>query len=318
LGDRIAVLVGYPDPELYEQVRRVSARIEVVLPEQVQQDPELLHRIEVAFGGIARSDVARARGLRWFQTTGAGVNGLLTPQLVASDLAVTNASGIHAEPITEHMFAMLLMTTRCLVRAWEQQQGRQWRGFDFGEKVDLLAGKTLGVLGVGAIGGHAARVGEAFGMRVIGLRRTGEPHPHVRTMFTPAQRLEFFAECDVVMNSMPLTENTRGFMGEREFDALKPGAIVQNTGRGATINTPAMMLALRRGRLRAALLDVTDPEPLPEDHPLWTMEGVVITPHYSGSHPGYRRRASRIFLDNLQRYLDGRPLLNQVDKGEGY
>jgi len=318
MGDSIKALISHSDAQFLDEVRAVSDRIEIISTQQVKEHPELLAELEIAFGGLNREQIAKAPKLRWFQTFGAGVNGFITPELRASDLIVTNASGIHAEPITEHMFGMLLMVTRRLAEAWDQQKTGQWRGYDFGANLDLIAGKTLGILGVGAIGGHSAHVGKAFGMRVIGLRRGGEPHPAVERMFTPAQRLDFFRESDVVMNSLPLTDNTKHFMSWDEFAALKPGAIVINTGRGATINTEALMAALRECRLKAALLDVTDPEPLPEGHPLWTMERVYITPHYSGGHPGYNERAGKIFLENLRRYMAGESMINVVDKNEGY
>lgn len=312
------VLVGNSDPEFLAKVRAVSERVELVTPDELKARPELVGELEIAFGGLGRAQLPDAKRLKWLQTAGAGVNGLLTPELRDRDLILTNASGIHAEPITEHMFGMLLMVTRRLAEAWDQQKTRQWKGYDFGANVSLLSGKTLGVLGVGAIGGHSAKVGQAFGMRVLGLRRTGEPHPHVERMYAERERLEFYRECDVVMNSLPLTEKTRHALSWDEFAALKPGAIVINTGRGGTINTDALLDALRSGRLGAALLDVTDPEPLPEDHPLWTMENVYITPHTSGAHPGYDERAGKIFLENLKRYLAGETLLNVVDKQEGY
>jgi phosphoglycerate dehydrogenase-like enzyme len=311
-------LISNTDPEFLAQVRALSDRIELVTPEELKERPELVSELEIAYGGLGRAQIPGAKRLRWLQTGGAGVNGLITPEMRDSELIITNASGIHAEPITEHMFGMLLMVTRRLAEAWDQQKTGQWKGYDFGGNVQMLAGKTLGVLGVGAIGGHSARVGQAFGMRVLGLRRSGEPHPHVERMYTMEQREAFFRECDVVMNSLPLTDRTRGFMGRAEFAALPEGAIVANTGRGGTIDTEALMEALRGGRLGAALLDVTDPEPLPEDHPLWTMERVYITPHYSGSHPGYQQRAAKIFLENLRRYLAGEPMINVVDKHEGY
>jgi D-2-hydroxyacid dehydrogenase (NADP+) len=318
---RVKVLVGGGDASVVEKARALSDRVEVVTGEELKARPELVEELEVVYGGLGREQLGRAKRLRWLQTGGAGVNGLITPEIRDSDLIITNASGIHAEPITEHMFGMLLMVTRRLAEAWDQQKSRQWRGYDFGGNVSLLAGKTLGVLGVGAIGGYSARVGRAFSMRVIGLRRTGAPHPDVDRMYSsedPDQRLEFYRESDVVMNSLPLTEKTRRTMSWKEFEALKPGAIVINTGRGATIDTEALTASLREGRLGAALLDVTDPEPLPEDHPLWTMERVYITPHYSGSHPGYQERAGRIFLENLRRYLAGETMINVVDKAEGY
>ncbi len=318
MAQTIKVLLGNADPEFLDKVRALSDRIEVIGAQQVKEHPELIPEMEIAYGGLARAQIPQATKLRWLQVAGAGVNGLITPEIQNSDLVITNASGIHAEPITEHMFGMLLVVTRRLREAWEQQKTRQWRGYDFGRNVDLLAGKTLGVLGVGAIGGHSARVGKAFGMRVVGLRRGGEGHPDVDQMYTPDRRQDFLRESDVVMNSLPLTPRTRHFLGAAEFAAMRPGAIVINTGRGATIDTEALMAALREGRLGAALLDVTDPEPLPEDHPLWAMENVYITPHYSGSHPTYGERAGAIFLDNLRRYLAGEPLVNVVDKQEGY
>jgi D-2-hydroxyacid dehydrogenase (NADP+) len=205
-----------------------------------------------------------------------------------------------------------------LAAAWDMQKTQHWNGEGLGDRVGLLWGKTLGLLGVGAIGSHSARVGKAFGMRTIGLRRGGEAHPDIEQMHAPETRWQFLAACDVIMNTLPLTDTTRGFLGPAEFAAMKPGAILVNTGRGATVQTDALMDALRSGQIGAALLDVTDPEPLPDPHPLWTMQNVYITPHYSGSRPDYEECADAIFLDNLRRYLTGETLINVVNKQEGY
>lgn len=318
MNDTLTILLSSDDAALHAKVRAVSGRVEVVTRGQVEERPELLQGVEVAYGWLSAAQINDATALRWMQTMGAGVNGLVTPELRERDLTITNASGIHAEPITEHMFGMLLLHTRRLAEAWDRQKTGQWGGYDYGANVSMLAGKTLGVLGVGAIGGHSARVGKGFGMRVLGLRRRAGPHPDVERMYTPDERREFLSECDVVMNSLPLTDRTRGFLGADEFAAMKPGAIVVNTGRGATMDTAALMAALENGHLGAALLDVTDPEPLPAGHPLWAMKNVYITPHYSGAHPGYGARADAIFLDNLGRYIAGEPLRNVVDKAEGY
>lgn len=318
MANPLHVLLSSADPDLVTSVRDISPRVVVHTPADLETDSTLISQVEVVYGGLGRSRIAEATALRWLQLSGAGVNGLITPEIRDSELIITNASGIHAEPITEHMFAMLLMVTRNLAQAWDQQKTRSWNSGELSKNLEMLAGKTLGVLGVGAIGGHSARVGQGFAMRVLGLRRGAEPHPHVEKMYAPEERLEFFRQTDVVMNSLPLTERTHHFMGPEEFAALPPGAIVINTGRGGTIHTEAMMAALREGRLGAALLDVTDPEPLPPDHPLWSMENVYITPHYSGSHPGYQERAARIFLENLRRYVAGEEMVNVVDKHEGY
>jgi D-2-hydroxyacid dehydrogenase (NADP+) len=318
MPEKIKAFLTSDSPALLEQIRAHAGRVEIVTPAQIEAQPDLLGQVEIAYGWLSGDQIARATNLRWLQTGGAGVEGLLTPPVRASDLILTNARGVGAAPITEHMFGMLLMETRRLAQAWDRQKTHQWNGDGLGDHVGLLWGKTLGVLGVGAIGGHSAEVGKAFGMRVVGLRRGGGPHPAVERMYTPDQRREFLAECDVVMNTLPLTDATRGFLGRDEFAVLKAGAILINTGRGATVDTDALLDALRSGHLGAALLDVTDPEPLPADHPLWTTENVYLTPHYSGSRPDYGERADAIFLDNLRRYLAGEPLVNVVDKGEGY
>jgi D-2-hydroxyacid dehydrogenase (NADP+) len=140
----------------------------------------------------------------------------------------------------------------------------------------------------------------------------------VEQMYGPAELEPFLGEADVVLNALPLTPATTRILDARAFGWMKRGAIVANVGRGGTIDTGALVAALSEGRLGGALLDVTDPEPLPAKHPLWQMENVLITPHYSGSHPGYDDRAAKIFLENLRRYLAGEELLNEVDKEAGY
>ena len=317
MPEMIKTLIGSDSPALLRALRAYEGRIEVVTPAQAEQQPDLMGQIEIAYGWLNGDQLAKATRLRWLQTGGAGVEGLI-PHVQPESLTLTNARGVGAAPITEHMFGMLLMVTRRLAQAWDRQKTGRWDGEGLGDSVGLLSGKTLGVLGVGAIGGHSAEVGKAFGMRVVGLRRGGGAHPAVERMYTPEDRLAFLAECDIVMNTLPLTASTRGFLGRAELAALPPGAILVNTGRGGTVDTDALLDSLRSGHLGAALLDVTDPEPLLPGHPLWTTENVYITPHYSGSRPDYGDRADAIFLDNLRRYLAGEPLVNVVDKREGY
>ncbi|MFN3648993.1 MAG: D-2-hydroxyacid dehydrogenase [Armatimonadota bacterium] len=313
----IRVLVGSSDPGFHTRVRSVSDRIELVTAEEARERPELLAAVEVAFGGLPPERHPEATALRWIQTQGAGVESFLTPTVRERGILLTNASGIHADPIAEHLFGMLLGHLRRLPQAWDHQRRSHWWEGPNGE-LGELRGKTLGILGMGAIGAQCARVGAAFGMRVIGLRRSGEPHPLAERIYAPAERAAFLSECDVLFNLLPISDSTRGFLGWGEFAALKPGAIVGNAGRGGTIDTEALVAALREGRVSAALLDVTDPEPLPADHPLWTMENVYVTPHYAGRQPEYEARAAEIFLENLRRYVAGEPLRNQVDPAAGY
>ncbi len=314
MNENLVLLVGNKDENLHARIGEIAPDCEIVSPD----DESALKRAHIIYESVKPDEIGRAENLRWLQLFSAGVNRWPIQELAKRGVQVTTTSGIHAQPITEQMFGMLLMNTRALDVALREQPKRDWRGFDYGPRVQRIADKTLGVLGVGAIGAHAAHVGKAFDMRVIGLRKGGEPVDDVEQMWTPDQKIEFFAQCDVVMNTLPLTDDTRGFMSHAEFEALPDGAIVINTGRGETIDTGALMAWLQSGKARAALLDVTDPEPLPADHPLWTMENVVITPHFSGNHPDYTARANEIFLDNLQRFIADKPLHNLVDADAGY
>ncbi|MBW3635712.1 MAG: D-2-hydroxyacid dehydrogenase [Armatimonadetes bacterium] len=316
MNAQTTLFLSRDDAELRQKIGEVAPQIEIVSRAQLKDHPERIEHIEIAYGGLGRDQIANATALKWFQNGGAGVNGLLSPELAARDVTITSVSGIHARCIAEHLFGMLLSLTRELHSAREAQNRREWK--PLGANTLSLYGKTLGVLGVGAIGAQIARVGRAFEMKPIGLRRGRAGHPEIETMFSPENRLEFFAQAQIVMNTLPLTDATRGFMGEAEFEALPDGAIVLNAGRGATIDTTALLRGLQSGKLRAALLDVTDPEPLPAAHPLWEMPNVFITAHYAGAHPEYNAEADAIFLDNLRLYLAGEPLHHVVDKTAGY
>jgi len=298
-----------------ERVRELAPGVEFISREAAEADSALLGDIEVSFAYPPPEWLARMPALRWAQSPGgAGVGWHLTPEVLAHPVAYL-AAHIHAEPIAEHLFAMLLSFTRRLPVARRLQAEHQWGGCG---PLDTLPGKTLGLLGVGAIGKRAAELGAAFGMRVLGMRRTGAPAPHIERMFTQEEKAEMLPLCDVVMITLPLTPRTRGFLGPAEFALLKPGALLFNIGRGQTVDTAALLDALRSGRLAGAGLDVTDPEPLPPDHPLWDAPNVMITPHTSGSQPDTMRIVGELFLANLRHYLAGEELEGVVDKGEGY
>ncbi len=175
------------------------------------------------------------------------------------------------------------------------------------------------LVGVGAIGERTAQVAAAFGMRVWGIRRDpAQAVAGVEAMFGPERLLELLPGADFVVLTVPLTQETRGMIGPDQLRAMKPSAYLVNIGRGATIQTEALIQALREGWIAGAGLDVVDPEPLPPDSPLWDMQNVILTCHYSGMTPRYHERAFAIFLDNVQRYSTGQPLRNIVDKQLGY
>ncbi|HEY3378207.1 MAG TPA: D-2-hydroxyacid dehydrogenase [Armatimonadota bacterium] len=304
-------------PDFRAEIAAAVPQVVFLRAEDIAEDPSLLAQVEIVYGGLEREQWAHAPRLCWVQTTWAGVEGLLTPEAQAHPARITNAH-IHAEPIAEHLFAMLLALVRALPTAWAQQQDQRWDSGPLRHQVRSLQGSTLGLLGLGAIGQRAAAIGHAFGMRVIGLRRRTGAVPGVAQVFTESQKEEMLAQCDVLMNTLPLTPHTLHFIGAAELTVMPRHLLLLNVGRGGTIDTTALVDALQTGEIAGAALDVTDPEPLPPDHPLWRLPQVLITPHYAGQHPDNPRRAAQLFLDNLRRYLADEPLCNVVDKASGY
>lgn len=315
----LRILVNAPTPPgILEEVAALSPRISILGAEDLKEEPALIGEIEIVYGDLASEQWAEAKSLKWYQLVGAGVDDLLTAEVIAHPVVITNAH-MHARAISEHLFSMLFMLTRRLHIAYCQQLAQKWDKSSFTHGgLDTLLGKTLGVVGLGAVGSSAAQIGVALGMRVLGLDQARRELPDVDTVYSPERKLEMLAQCDYIMVTLPLTSATRHFISQHELQSIKPGALLFNVGRGGTIDTDVMVAALQSGKLGGAGLDVVDPQPLPADHPLWTMPNVIITPHYAGMYRGYFADSGRIFLDNLRRYLDGKPLLNVVDKDAGY
>ena len=287
---------------------------------ELAERPELLDEAEVLLTLHTEPErIARAPALRWVQAYSAGIDRLLTEEILArSDLCITNARGVHAQPIAEHVFGMMLMFVRRLDGALLQQQERIWKPRRLYPTLRTLAGATLSVLGLGSIGRRIAEVGAAFGMRIAGSRRGGEALPGIDRVYRPDQLFDLLSESDYVVNSLPLTRETRNLLGESAFAAMRRGSVLVNIGRGASVDTDALVAALRSEHLGGALLDVTEPEPLPPDHALYTFSNVLISPHYAGAHPAYAEQLTTLFVNNLRRYMAGAPLENQVDKRAGY
>jgi len=273
--------------------------------------------------GVTPEIFRSASRLKWIQAPSAGVGHLLFPDLVASPVILTNARGVHAEPMAEHVMAMMLALTRKIHRARDYQIKGQWAQDELWKEeplLDEIGGRTLGIVGLGAIGQALALRARAFGMRVIGLRRhAGAELPAgVAEARAPDQLAWLLGQSDFVANCLPSTAKTKHLFDAAAFAAMKPGASLFNVGRGSTIDERAMIEALRAGRLAGVGLDVTDEEPLAPASPLYAMPQVLLTFHIAGASRRFWDRAARLFEDNVERYLDGRPLLNVVDKKEGY
>jgi len=325
--------------ELLDQLRAVSPRLQVV-QETCHNSQEVSAALaqhpstEVLYTFHVPSDALEvAPGLRWIQLHTAGADHLLQHAIMHTEVLVTTASGIHATPITEHVFAAILAHRRQVPLWLRCQQERKWpKGRWCLYATPELRGSTLGIVGYGSIGREVGRIGQAFGMRVLALRRsaeraeqgysvpgTGDPEGAVPERFYRPEALhQMLSECDYVVVALPSTPETYHAIGEAELGAMKPNAFLVNIARGAIVDEGALIRALQEGWIAGAGLDVFEQEPLPDDSPLWEMENVLLSPHIAGFSPRYDGRAVALFAQNLSRYLTSRPLLNLVDKSRGY
>jgi len=280
---------------------------------------------EVYLGfGVPPELVRAGRGLRWVHTGSAGVSGSLTPELLARDILFTNSAGIHGPPVAETVIAYLLYFARGLDHAIVAQRDRSWdrSALDAATSpVRELGRSTVGIVGLGGIGRNVARRAAALGARVLAVRRTGASVDGLEgvELLTGADGLMRLLEAsDHVVVTVPETPETRGLMGAESIDRMRRDAVLVNVGRGGVVDEEALAAALVAGRIRGAALDVFAVEPLPADHPLRDAPNLLITPHMSSYTHHFWEREARLILDNIGRYLGGRPLLNVVDWRAGY
>ena len=318
------ILVGF-NPERFsksyrEQIQEITPDMRLLVTKDREEMKAVLDDIEIAACQFPHGLLLRARNLRWYQQWGAGADWLLRhPGAAESDFVLTSTSGMHETQATEHIFAFLLAFARELHRAIRLQGRREWLSQGQHPGLFELSGKTMVLIGAGAIGEQTERVAVAFGMRILGVRRNPAIGlPGVEGMYGPDLLLDVLPQADVVVVTAPLTHETQGMIVEEELRAMKPTAYLVNIGRGGIVDESALVCALDEGWIAGAGLDVFEEEPLPKDSPLFGLENVIVTAHYAGVTPNYDERAMAIFLDNLRRYKAGEPLRNVVDKKLGY
>lgn len=303
------------DVKVYDVSEYVNAERNGDLSHKEQLDA-LLAEAEVVFGMAPPRDVfARAPKLKWIQSALAGVNHVLTPEIVASPVLVTNARGIHGTQASELTLMLMLMLAKKahLLHTIKEEKKFQW------PVPELLHSKTLTVLGLGAIGREIARLAQAFGMRVMAVRaRPQLESKYADVVYSPDQLTEALAQADYVALALPLTPDNTKIIGEAELKTMKPTAFIVNVGRGGNIDEEALVRALKEGWIAGAGLDTFATEPLPADSELWAMTNVIITPHIAGRRPDYGVVATKLFCENLRRYLGGKKMLTLVDKEKGY
>ena len=344
---KVRVLITFAlEPELVHQIEAVSPRLEVQVlgqaarrlfrgerkyPSELEAQTarreleEAMSEAEVLFGFWGPTLVELyatptrlregAPRLRWVQLTSAGMDRAARSGLLEGDFMLTSASGLHATPIGEYVLSLMLMFAKGTHRVVRAQERHEWVRYMPQE----LYGKTVGVVGLGHIGGEVARLSKAFGCRVIAMRRSeAAADERVDELVPPSDLARLLGESDYVVLSVPLTKDTRHMIGEAELRAMKPSAVLINIARGSVVDEAALVRALKEGWIAGAGLDVFEQEPLPPESDLWDMENAIVSPHISGGTEIYNQRATGIFCENLRRYLAGEALMNLADAGRGY
>jgi phosphoglycerate dehydrogenase-like enzyme len=326
--ERIIVMLmpkmGTAGAEIETQFKQAAGDVELVFvgADSSKLTPQALAGADAVIGMCTTQVLKSAdAGLLWIHNFFVGMDyctGASETQL--RDVVFTNNKRLSGPAIAEHAIAMLLAITHNLPAYSQAQRKGKWqmelaRDVTFGE----LKGKTMLVIGLGGIGTEIARRAHGLGMRVIATRSSSREGPEfVEHVGLSDELLKLAADADVIANALPLTPQTTGIINKAFFDAAKPGAIYLSVGRGKTTVTADLVAALQSGKLFGAGLDVTDPEPLPKDSPLWHLPNVIITPHVSAAGADSPQRTMIIAVENLRRYVAGEPLLNVVDMRKGY
>ena len=316
------LVLSNPAAKHLKPLEELSGSADIAIGETAEAVAEAAPKADVVLnamwnGELLRSVFPLAKKARWIHNLSAGVELALFPELIESHVPVTNGRGVFAASLGEFVLSAALFFAKDLPRMVRNQEAARWETFD----VEMLAGRTMGVVGFGEIGRAAARLGHAAGMRVYALRRRpvlSEADPIVDAVYTPDQILSLMSQSDYVVVAAPLTPESRGLIGAAEIAAMRRNAVVINVGRGPVIDEPALIDALQSGRIRGAALDVFDVEPLPPGHPFWTMPNVLLSPHSADHTAGWVELAMAMFVRNFEHFIQGEPLENVVDKRAGY
>jgi phosphoglycerate dehydrogenase-like enzyme len=335
----IEVLITLPfSDELVNQLRGISPRLKITLSKARKTEEisdELWSRVEVLYTNNVIPDPEQAPLLRWIQFHWAGIDHVIdAPILTKPEVVATTLSGAAASKLAEYAVMMMLALGHRLPSLMANQKKAEWPS-DRWERFtpQELSESTVGIVGYGSIGRQVARLLHTFGATILATKRDpmhpedsgyipdgqGDPSGDlVRRLYPPQAVRSMFRECDFVVITVPLTSETRNLIGAEELAVLKPNAFLIDISRGGVINLAALVSALKDNRIAGAALDVFPEEPLPSDHPLWKLPNVLITPHISGNTPCYDQRALALFSENLQRYLEGASLHNQLNPQRGY
>jgi phosphoglycerate dehydrogenase-like enzyme len=298
----------------------VKKKVDLVFSENKEHLREIIPDADVLVCmKIDRETFAKAKNLKWIHLGLAGVDKVLLPEVVKSQVKLTSSKGIHAKTLAELIMGMILAFSKGIALSMSFKNRKIW-GFEqvILSRFDLEA-KVLGIIGLGLIGVEVAKKAKAFGMKVIALRnRPAKAPKYVDKIYPKGKLNQVLSESDFVFLSVPLTKETYHMIGEKELNQIKDTAYLINTSRGPVVDENALVDALKQGKIAGAGLDVFEEEPLPQSSELWNLDNVIITPHIGGAMPDYYRKVGEVFKNNLERFLQGERLKNLVDKKLGY
>lgn len=319
------VILVLCDPDLAQlaMLRELPDAVQVVAGNTAGAFKNVADDAAVIFNWSASPSVFRevflmCRNLRWVHSRSAGLDRVLFPELVASEVPLTNGKGVFSASLGEFALAAILYFGKDFRRMVRSQMAGVWDPFD----VSMISGQTLGIVGYGDIGRAVAARVRPMGMRVLAVKRhlpaLENADPLVDQVYGPDGLIEMLSRCDYVVVAAPLSAETRGLFGEAEFAAMKKSAVIINVGRGPVIDEKAMIKALSQRRIKGAALDVFDEEPLPHGHAFYKLENVLLSPHCADHTADWHDDAMRFFVEQFGRFSRGEPLLNVVDKKLGY
>jgi phosphoglycerate dehydrogenase-like enzyme len=312
-----------PDEPQLSMLNELRETASVLIGDSVQAFEKAAASADVIFNwsgslSLIRDVFLMSPRVRWIHSRSAGLERTLFPELIASDVIMTNGSGVFSPSLGEFALAAILYFAKDFRRMIRNQMAGQWEPFD----VLPISGQTVGIVGYGDIGRAVASRVRAMGMNVLAVKRhaptQNNPDPFAQRIYNPDQRLAMLPQCDYVVVAAPLNAETVGLINEAEFAAVKPTAVIINVGRGPVINEQAMINALSQNKIKGAALDVFDEEPLPANHPFYKLENVLLSPHCADHTPDWLDNAMRFFLAQFEKFRRGEPLLNIVDKKLGY
>jgi phosphoglycerate dehydrogenase-like enzyme len=318
----ILVLAAPDEPQL-SMLNELRETASVLIGDSVQAFEKATASADVIFNwsgslSLIRDVFLMSPRVRWIHSRSAGLERTLFPELIASDVVMTNGSGVFSPSLGEFALAAILYFAKDFRRMIRNQMAARWEPFD----ILPISGQTVGIVGYGDIGRAVASRVRAMGMNVLAVKRhaseQNNPDPFAQCIYTPDQRLAMLPLCDYVVVAAPLNAETVGLLGAAEFAAMKPTAVIINVGRGPVINEQAMINALSHNKIKGAALDVFDEEPLPANHPFYKLENVLLSPHCADHTPDWLDNAMRFFLAQFKKFRHGEPLLNVVDKKLGY